>query len=279
MGPPLRRFARGLVLYATVIGTCAAALFPIYWMTVTALSPVTSLRTFPPRLFPEDPQWHIFVELFQTHDMGIWLGNNIIIAFATMCLSLTIASLAAYSLSRFSVRGAQSFGLFILMAKMLPGTLLVIPLFVLFRSAGLIESKWSVIFAQCTAIVPFATWMLKGYFDTIPRELDQAALVDGCSPLGTLWRIILPVAAPGLAATALYSLILSWSDFLFARTFVLRTASNWTLSMGIESMRGEYFVDWNVMMAGSLIAVAPIILIYIVLERFLVGGLASGSQK
>jgi multiple sugar transport system permease protein len=257
----------------------AAAIFPIYWMAVTALSPTGSLRAFPPRAFPEDPQWGVFQSVFETHDMALWIKNNLVIAGATLTLSLLIATLAAYALSRFTIRGARSFGLFILVAKMLPGTLLVIPLFIIFRSLGIIDSPASVVLAQCTAIVPFATWMLKGYFDTIPSELDQAALVDGCSPLGALWRVVLPVSAPGIAATALYALILSWSDFLFARTFVLRSAENWTLSMGIEAMRGEYFVDWNIMMAASLIGMAPIIVIYFLLERFLVGGLASGSQK
>ena len=279
MSPVLKRHLVKLILYVTVILTCATVLFPIYWMTVTAMSPGTSLRTFPPRLWPEDPQWDVFFNLFQTHDMAIWMVNTAMIAFATLILSLAVAVPAAYSLSRFSVRGARSFGLFILIAKMLPGTLLVIPLFVIFRASGLLESKWSVVLAQATAIVPFAAWMLKGYFDTIPRELDQAAMVDGCSPLGALWRVVLPVSAPGIAATALYALVISWSDFLFARTFVLRTASNWTLSMGIEAMRDEYFVDWNIMMAGSLIAAAPIIVIYLFLERFLVSGLASGAQK
>lgn len=169
--------------------------------------------------------------------------------------------------------------LFILTSKMLPATLLVIPLFAIFRSTGLVGTLWSVILAQATLIVPFCTWMLKGYFDTIPNELEHAALVDGCSPLGTIFRIVLPVAAPGLAATALYAFVLSWSDFLFARTFLTTSQSNWTLNMGIATLKGEYITDWNVIMAAALMAAAPIVVVYLFLERFLVSGLASGSEK
>jgi ABC-type multidrug transport system fused ATPase/permease subunit len=133
---------------------------------------------------------------------------------------MTVSMLAGYSLSRFKVRGGQSLGLFILTAKMLPATLLVIPLFGIFRQLELIGSLWSIILAHATLIIPFTTWMLKGYFDTIPRELEQAAMVDGCSPLGAMVRVILPVSAPGLAATALYGFVLSWSDYAYARTFL-----------------------------------------------------------
>ena len=126
------------------------------------------------------------------------------------------------------MRGGHSLGLFILTAKMLPATLLVIPLFGIFRMLDLIGSLWSIILAHATLIVPFTTWMLKGYFDTIPRELEQAAMVDGCSPMGAMVRVVLPVALPGLAATALYGFVLSWSDYAYARTFLTNAQTNWT---------------------------------------------------
>lgn len=268
-----------IALYGGVAVTCLVLLFPIYWMFVTALQPRTQLRQFPPRAFPAEPQWGVFQELLATQPFGLWLWNTLLVAFATMLLSLTVSVLAAYALSRHRMRGGPTLGLFILTSKMLPATLLVIPLFVIFRQVGLVGSLWSVVLAQATLIVPFATWMLKGYFDTIPPELEQAALVDGCSPIGTIWRIVLPVAAPGLAATALYAFVLSWSDYLYARTFLTTSQSLWTLNMGIATLRGEFITDWNVIMAASLMASVPIIIVYLFLERFLVGGLASGSEK
>ncbi|MGR3485001.1 MAG: carbohydrate ABC transporter permease [Paracoccaceae bacterium] len=266
-------------LYAAVAVVCVLLLFPIYWAFLTALKPRNALREFPPQFWPSDPQWGVFRQLLAEQPFLLWMWNTTLVAIATMIVSLTVSVLAAYGLSRHRPRGATALGLFILTAKMLPATLLVIPLFVIFSGAGLIGSLWSVVLAQATLIVPFATWMLKGYFDTIPEELEQAALVDGCSPIGTIWRIVLPVAAPGLAATALYSFIISWSDFLYARTFLTTSQSQWTLNMGIATLKGEFTTDWNVIMAASLMAAAPIIVVYLFLERFLVGGLASGAQK
>ena len=192
---------------------------------------------------------------------------------------MAVSILAGYSLSRFTVRGGHSLGLFILTAKMLPATLLVIPLFGIFRMLDLIGSLWSIILAHATLIVPFTTWMLKGYFDTIPRELEQAAMVDGCSPMGAMVRVVLPVALPGLAATALYGFVLSWSDYAYARTFLTNAQTNWTANLGITTMKGEYVTDWNEISAASILVAIPIILIYLFLERYLVGGLTAGAEK
>ncbi|MBR9763149.1 MAG: carbohydrate ABC transporter permease [Rhodobacteraceae bacterium] len=274
-----RSFLGSFGLYGTVIVVCGLLLFPIYWMVLTALSPRTQLRSYPPKFWPEDPQWNVFSDLLAAQPFGLWMWNTVLIAVATMILSLTIGVLAAYALSRHRLRGGQGLGLFILTSKMLPATLLVIPLFAIFKSLGLVGSLWSVVIAQSTLIVPFATWMLKGYFDTIPAELEQAALVDGCSPLAALVRVVLPVAAPGLAATSLYAFVISWSDFLYARTFLTTSESKWTLNVGIATLKGEFVTDWNTIMAASLMAALPIIGVYLFLERYLVGGLSAGAEK
>jgi multiple sugar transport system permease protein len=248
-------------------------------MVVTALQPSTNLRAYPPQFWPVNPQWEVFADFMAEHPFAIWVRNTLLIAFATMTVSLTVSILAAYALSRFRLRGKKVVGLFILTSQMLPATLLIIPLFVIFRSVGLVGSPWSVVIAQSTLIIPFCVWMLKGYFDTIPEELEHAALVDGCSPLGIIFRIVLPIAAPGLAATALYAFVVSWSDFLFGLTFLGGNDQNWTLQMGIASLRGEYVTEWNVIMAGSVLASIPIMIAYVFLEKYLVGGLAAGSEK
>lgn len=274
-----RTLSQSLLLYATVIFTCAAVLFPIYWMFLTAIAPANRLRSYPPSFWPEQPQWQVFSEILQTKPMLLWLMNSTLAAVAATALSMSVAILAAYSLSRYRVRGSQTLGLFILTSKMLPATLLVIPLFAIFREFKLIGSLWSIILAHSTLIVPFTTWMLKGYFDSIPREIEHAAMVDGCSPLGALFRVILPISAPGLAATALYGFVLSWSDFAYARTFLTSSQSNWTINVGIATFKGEYITDWNQVMAGSLMAAVPIMIVYLFLERYLVGGLTAGSEK
>ena len=274
-----RSLTATVLLYATVIGVCALVMFPIYWMFTTSLSPASQLRTFPPAFFPEAPQWQVYWRILTERPLLLWLGNSTFAAVAATLLSLSVSVLAAYSLSRYRVRGGPSLGLFILVSKMLPATLLVIPLFAIFREIGLIGSLWSIVLAHATLIIPFSTWMLKGYFDSIPRELEQAAMIDGCGPLSALFRVVLPVAAPGLAATALYGFVLSWADYVFARTFLTAEQTAWTANVGIATLKGEYITGWNEVMAAAMLAALPVILIYLFLERYLVGGLTAGAEK
>lgn len=274
-----RRPRHSILLYATLIATCALLVFPIYWLFITALSEPDQLRQLPPKFWPDQPRWGVFGQIMAERPILLWLGNSALAAIGAVTLSMIVSVLAGYSLSRFRVRGGQSLGLFILTAKMLPATLLVIPLFGIFRNLELIGSLWSIILAHATLIIPFTTWMLKGYFDTIPRELEQAAMVDGCSPLGAMVRVILPVSAPGLAATALYGFVLSWSDYAYARTFLTNAQGNWTANLGITTMKGEYVSNWSEISAASILVALPILLIYLFLERYLVGGLTAGSEK
>lgn len=274
-----RRPLDSVILYTGLVLTCAVLVFPVYWLVVTALSEPDLLRQLPPRFWPAQPRWGVFGEIMAQRPILLWLGNSALAAIGAVAISMVVSVLAGYSLSRFRVRGGQSLGLFILTAKMLPATLLVIPLFGIFRNLELIGSLWSIILAHATLIIPFTTWMLKGYFDTIPRELEQAAMVDGCSPLGAMVRVILPVSAPGLAATALYGFVLSWSDYAYARTFLTNAQGNWTANLGITTMKGEYISNWSDISAASILVALPILAIYLFLERYLVGGLTAGAEK
>ncbi len=270
---------QSLVLYAAVVLAVVLILFPVYWLLVTALSTTAELTVLPPNFWPEVPQVQTFSRVWAERPIPTWLLNSTLAALGSVSLSMVISVLAGYALSRFSVRGSQSMGIFILTAKMLPATLLVIPLFAIFRQIGLIGSLWSLVIAHSTLIIPFTTWMLKGYFDTIPRELEQAAMVDGCSPLGAMFRVVLPISTPGLAATSLYAFVLSWADYAYARTFLVNAPESWTANLGITTMRGEYTTEWNEVAAAAVFVAIPIMLIYIFLERYLVGGLTAGAEK
>lgn len=274
-----RTFAQSLALYATVIFTLVMILFPVYWLIVTALSTTNELYRLPPTFWPTDPQWDIFARVWAAKPILMWLCNSMLAAVGSVALSMLVSVSAGYALSRYSMRGGATMGLFVLTAKMLPATLLVIPLFSIFSSFGLIGSLWTLVLAHSTMIIPFATWMLKGYFDTIPKELEQAAMVDGCSPLGAMVRVVLPIATPGLAATALYAFVLSWADYAYARTFLVNSPDNWTANLGITTMQGEYVTYWNDISAASVFVALPIIAIYLFLERYLVGGLTAGAEK
>ena len=274
-----RTTLQSVLLYVTVIASVLIILFPLYWLLITALSSTDELSQLPPTFWPATPDWSIFGRVLIEHPILLWLWNSTLAALGTLALSMLISVLAGYSLSRFSMKGGHSLGLFILTAKMLPATLMVIPLFAVFRSLDMVGSLWTVIIAQSTLTIPFTTWMLKGYFDTIPRELEQAAMVDGCTPLGALVKVVLPVATPGLAATALYAFVLSWAEYAYARTFLVSEPGNWTANLGIATMRGEYVTNWNEISAAAIFVALPIIIIYLFLERYLVGGLTAGAEK
>jgi multiple sugar transport system permease protein len=274
-----RTFLQSLALYGTVAFTLVMILFPIYWLVITALSTTDELYRLPPTFWPQDPQWNVCARVWAAKPILLWLGNSMLAALGSVGLSMLVSVSAGYALSRYSMRGGATMGLFILTAKMLPATLLVIPLFSIFSSLGLVGSLWTLVLAHSTMIIPFAVWMLKGYFDTIPRELEQAAMVDGCSPVGAMVRVVLPVATPGLAATALYAFVLSWADYAYARTFLVNSPDNWTANLGITTMQGEYVTYWNDIAAASVFIALPIIAIYLFLERYLVGGLTAGAEK
>jgi multiple sugar transport system permease protein len=269
----------GLILtYAAVAVVVGLLFFPVYWMFNTSLAPQGELYVYPPKLIHPHATLAAYAKIFRERPMARWLANSFAVVLLSGLYALTVSVLAGYSLSRFYARGSRSLGYLLLASRMLPTTLLVIPLFVFMSGLHLINTLWSVVIANVTFILPFATWMLKGYFDSIPRELDEAAYIDGASRLGALGRVILPLAAPGVAATALYSAILAWDEYLFARTF-LTTTSSWTISVGLGSFRGEYVTFWNEVMAASLVGTLPIIAIFLLLERQLVSGLTAGAVK
>ncbi len=268
-----------VILYAVVFTVIIVLVFPLYWMINTSLAPATQLRRFPPVFVQPEPTFTAYESIFAERPIGVWLRNSAIVAVTSTALSMFVSVLAGYSISRIRARGSQAIGLFFLMSRMLPSTLIIIPLFVSFRQLQLIGDLKSLVLAHATFITPFAVWMLKGYFDTIPAELEDAAMIDGCTPLSALLRVVLPLSAPGLAATTLYGFVLSWNDFVFARTFLVANQNAWTVNVGVASLKGEYLTEWNVIMAGSLIAMLPIVLAYLFLERFLVSGLTAGSSK
>ncbi len=259
---------------------CAVLLFPFYWMLVTAVLPTSQVLAREPTLVPalSDISLRAFVVAFERKPLATWLANSLIVTVGATSISLVIASLAGYSLSRFRTRAQEFTGLTLLLTKMLPGSLIVIPFFIMASTFHLIDSLWALMLANAAVGVPFATWLLKGFFDGIPRDLEQAAMIDGCSHLSAFVFIIVPLARPGLAACAIYLAILSWSDFVFAKTLI-NDQAHWTITTGMVSFIGEHGIDWSALMAAGVISMLPMIVLFLLLEPFLVSGMTSGSQK
>jgi multiple sugar transport system permease protein len=257
---------------------CALSLFPLYWMFVTAVTPEARLMQYPPVFVPLDPDFSAFRRVFTIGPLTLWLFNSAVLTLSSMAAALAISVFAGYSLSRFKSPLATGLAFLLLATKMIPATLLMVPLYMMFKDWGLSDSKVALIIAYTTFEIPFATWMLKGYFDSLPQELEQAAEVDGCSPFTAFVRVTLPLAAPGIAAAAIASAVLAWGDYDFARGLIA-SQSYWPVTVGINSFFGEHVIHWNDIMTSSLVSILPVMVLFVLVERYMVAGMTAGAVK
>jgi multiple sugar transport system permease protein len=256
-------------------------LFPIYYMAVTSFKTdreIESLKGIP-FLIQEGATLMHYRDLFQKTDFLVYFRNTVQVAVLATFTSMLISILAAYGLSRLGFTGAGAIATGIFLTYLVPESLLFIPLFKMVGSLGLLNSKWALVVVFPTAIVPFCTWILIGYFDTIPRELDEAALVDGATHLQMLFRIFLPVALPGLVAATLFAFTLSWASFLYPMALVF-TSNEQVLTAGVVStlIRGDVYY-WGGLMAGALLACLPPVIFYVFLMDYYISGLTAGATK
>jgi multiple sugar transport system permease protein len=270
--------SRRWLFTAAALLVAAIVLFPIYWMALTSVMPSELTRSRTPVLLPRLSALSLdaFATILARKPVLTWLANSVIVTVAATFISLIIATLAGYSLSRFKSRAQQGAGFALLVSKMLPASLIVIPFFIAFSTFGLIDSRWGLILANAAVGVPFATWLMKGFFDGIPREIELAAMLDGCNGAQAVWYVVLPLARPGLAASGIYLAIVTWSDFVFGRTLVTNP-DLWVLNVGMQSFLGEYLVDWSSLMAVGIISLAPVFVLFLLLEPFLVSGMTQGA--
>jgi multiple sugar transport system permease protein len=274
---PLRGF-RGVLLYSSVLAVCATVLFPVYWMLVTTVRPARYTISYPPAFLPQEINWGAYHELFATIPLAIWLRNTMLVSAGVTLIALVFSTAGAYALSSFNWRGRSLFGFSLLSTQLLPEALLVIPIFVIFRSFGLLNSLHGLAVADAAFVVPVTTWILKGFFDTIPREVREAALVDGCTSIGVLWRIILPLSLPALVAISVIAFFDGWNEYLFAATLVSSSELR-LVSVGLASFIGELATPVELVFAAAVIFTVPPIVFYFAVQRFLISGLTGGAVK
>lgn len=251
--------------------------FPLYWMAITSFKPYKEIFQRVPTFFPKKPVLEHYVAIVQDGLFG-YFKNSLIVSVAATALSVSIGILAAYSISHFRYRGRALFSQLILYVYLFPGAVLFIPLLIVINTLGLTNTLLSLVVAYPVFGMPFAAWILNGYFSTIPRELEEAARVDGCSRMGALFRVILPVAMPGIVSATIYCFLLSWNELLYAFTFVTSEAKK-TLPMWLsERILGDVFM-WGELMAGAILMLVPILLIYSLGTKYLVRGLTAGAVK
>jgi ABC-type glycerol-3-phosphate transport system permease component len=277
MSARTRRRLGAWALNATLTVFTALVLFPFYWLLASALKTNEELFHIPPVWVPAEPTLDNFVRL-STGAFPTWFRNSLIVAVATTLIGLVLAALAAYSFSRFPFPGSRALSTMFLFIQLFPVAVIVIPLFILWTGLQLTNTYWSLVITYLVFGLPVSTWLLIGFFNSVPVELEEAAMIDGCSRLGALIRVTLPLSLPGLAATAIYVFLLSWNEFFFALTFMNSTEMR-TIPVGLASFFAEHSVDWGGLMAGSVLASLPVIVLFGVLSRYFVQGLTSGAVK
>jgi len=211
-------------------------------------------------------------------NMTTWVTNSVFVGVASSAIALVIGTLAAYSLARLRFFGSNALARSVLFMYLVPSSLLFIPLYLIIANLGLLNSLWALILTYQTFNVPFCTWMLLGYFRTIPMELEDAARIDGCSRLGVLGRIILPLSAPGLVTAFIFSFTNSWNEFLYAAVMATRSELK-TIPVGLYSFQIADILLWGQLMAAAILATAPVLVLYMLVQRFVVQGLTAGSVK
>lgn len=276
--PRWLRIARPVIL--TVLGLFT--LVPIYVMLTSALKPLKDVQagfTWWPSNLTVQP----FIDIWDTVPLGRYFINSLIVSGAAALLSVTVAIFAAYAVSRFRFRGRGTFSITVLSTQMFPGILFLLPLFLIYVNIGkltgidLYGTRTGLILTYLTFSLPFSIWMLVGYFDSIPRGLDEAAAVDGCGPLRTLLQVILPTALPGVVAVAVYAFMTAWGEVLFAS--VLTSEKSRTLAVGLQGYSTQNEVYWNQVMAASLVVSIPVVVGFLLLQRQFVAGLTAGAVK
>ncbi|MFF1634085.1 carbohydrate ABC transporter permease [Leifsonia sp. NPDC058248] len=269
---------RWVVLFILTIFTAV----PVYVMitsSVKSLPDVQGAFTW----WPEHITFQPYIDMWSTVPLASYFVNSLIVAGSATIVSLIIAVFAAYAISRYRFRGRTVFSTTVLSTQMFPGVLFLLPLFLIFvninQAVGiqLVGTRFGLVITYLTFALPFSIWMLAGYFDGIPRDLDEAAMVDGSGPMGALWHVVLPAAKPGLIAVAIYSFMTSWGEVLFAS--VMTTDENRTLAVGLQLYSTQTNVYWNQIMAASLVVSIPVVVAFLLLQRSFVAGLTAGAVK
>ncbi|MGO4450045.1 carbohydrate ABC transporter permease [Phyllobacterium sp. TAF24] len=255
---------RIVVLYLPLAVFIIVLLFPFYWMAITAVKPnsqLTDYNNYSPFWVVGPTLDHIKYLLFETSYPG-WLWNTLVVSVCATALSLAASVFAAYAIERIRFKGSRSVGLLIFLAYLVPPSILFIPLAVIVFKFGIYDSKLALIFTYPTFLIPFCTWLLMGYFRSIPFELEESALVDGASRWQILVRVILPLAVPGLISAGIFAFTLSWNEFIYALTFI-QSSENKTVPVGVltELVRGDVF-EWGSLMAGALFGSLPVVILY-----------------
>lgn len=253
-------------------------MFPFLWMALSSVKTLSELYTVPPSWFPKMPSFANYAKVLFSSNIPRYFLNSTIISLGSTAIALSLAVFASYGFARFDFRGKPAFQAFILLGQLLPTAAIIVPLFITLRTFGLVNSYLGLILIYTIITLPLSVWMLTSYFRAIPIELEEAAIIDGCSRLGVLFRITLPLSLPGVVAIVVYAFVTTWNEFIFALVFAQDYRVK-TLPIGIAEFSTEFDTDWGAVMAASLIMTLPIAILFLLMQKLFVGGLTAGAVK
>jgi len=266
-----------LLLHTTLSLAGLVALFPVAWIAYISLGPGTDDFLHPGRILGRASLSNYGYVLFHT-DFFTWFANSVIVGLGTMVFGVLIAASAGYAVSRMRFPGHRQLMWTFLLTQMFPVSVLLVPLYTIMAKLDLLNSYQGLILIYCSTVVPFCAFMMKGYFDTIPVEIDEAGRVDGLSPFGVFWRLIIPLARPGLAVAGFYSFLTAWGEVAYSSIFML-SSDKYTLAVGIQTFVSEYSQQWNLMAAMAVLVAIPAALVFYLVQKHLVTGLTAGGTK
>ena len=266
-----------IALYASVILIVLFAIGPYIWTFISSITPEKDLYLNEFRFLPEFPTGENYQRLFTKLNFGANILDSIIVAILTSLVGLSITVPASYSFSRFRFPGRNLLLMQFLIINMFPIMLLIVPLFIIMKILGIMDTHFALIIAYSTFTIPFSVWMLTSYFNAIPDALDQAAQIDGCTRVGALVRIVIPVALPGIFSTGIYIFITAWNEYLYSA--ILTSSKVRTIPVALQGMIGEYQIEWGLLTAGGVISSIPVIILFFFIQKQLISGMTSGAVK
>jgi multiple sugar transport system permease protein len=257
---------------------CILFLLPLVWMLMTSFKLQRDIFTSPPTFFFE-PTLVQYIDAFTRGGLGPKLINTTIVAAGAGILSLVVGAMAGYALARLKIKGAATIGVLILASRGVPPIALAVPMFLVARTLGITDTHITLILAYCSFVIPYVMWLMRGFFLSLPRELEESAMIDGCSRMGAFFRIIVPISAPGLISTFIFSIILAWEELLFALVLTSRNAV--TVPVAIAGMAGdtENGANWGALSAAGMLTVIPVVVLALLVQKWLIRGLADGATK
>ena len=268
---------KGLAFWLAVVFLVVYSVFPVYWTVLTSLRTDNAIAS-DISLWPRELTFVQYQKLFAAYEYGQQYLNSAVIATATTVITLVVCTFVAYAVARRKFRGRRVLVVCMLFSYMFPPLLTLIPLYVFMVQLGLADTRISVVIAHLCVTMPLGIWLLWGFFSTLPFELEEAAMIDGCSRLGAFLRVILPLAVPGLITVGLFSFLISWNDFVHALVMVTSDKIK-TLPLGLASQAGSFSTVWGLVMAASTLIIAPLLVAFILLNRFFIQGLSGGALK